>query len=73
MISPSFRGNGVGRALLRHFVGECRTDKLWTSTNQSNIPMQALLSAEGFQRSGIIENLEEGDPELIYFKPTPDF
>jgi hypothetical protein len=31
--------------------------------------MQSLLLKNGYTQSGIIENLDEGDPELIYFKP----
>ena len=30
--------------------------------------MQSLLSKLGFALSGVIENLDEGDPELVYFK-----
>lgn len=68
MVDASMRGTGVGRALVRHLETECKTDKLWSSTNQSNTIMQSLLISEGFERSGIIENLEVGDPELIFCK-----
>jgi hypothetical protein len=57
--------------LLRHLIGLCRTDKLWTSTNLSNQPMQALLVHAGFRLSGFIENLDENDPELVFFIPVP--
>jgi hypothetical protein len=30
--------------------------------------MQALLLKNGFVQSGFIENLDEGDPEQVYFK-----
>ena len=30
--------------------------------------MQALLSRMEYQPSGLVENLDEDDPELIYFK-----
>lgn len=30
--------------------------------------MQNLLKKLGYERSGIIHNLDPGDPELIYFK-----
>jgi hypothetical protein len=46
----------------------CKEQKVFTSTNESNKAMQALLSQLNYKRSGIIENLDEGDPELIYFK-----
>jgi hypothetical protein len=30
--------------------------------------MQSLLAREHFVQSGIIHNLDDGDPEIIYFK-----
>jgi GNAT superfamily N-acetyltransferase len=71
-VHPRFRGQGIGSALIRHLINECRTPKLFTSTNQSNFPMQRLLATLGFDRSGLIENLDEGDPELVYFKRLRD-
>jgi hypothetical protein len=47
---------------------ECRTEKLFTSTNLSNLPMQSLLAKRGYKLSGVIDNLDPGDPELVYFK-----
>ena len=67
-VHPDFRRRGVGSALMRHVQGICETPKLFTSTNQSNRRMQALLDKLGYVRSGIIHNLDPGDPELIYFK-----
>jgi hypothetical protein len=42
--------------------------KLFTSTNVYNERMQRLCERLGYVRSGIIENLDEDDPELFYFK-----
>lgn len=67
-IAEPFRRRGVGSALLREIERRCRTPKLFTSTNQSNLAMQALLKKHAFQPSGVIENLDEGDPELVLFK-----
>ena len=67
-IHQDYRRNGVGAALMKHMESECRTEKLFTSTNQSNIPMQRLLAKLEYKPSGKVENLDEGDPELIYFK-----
>ena len=47
------------------------TAKLFTSTNQSNLGMQALLVRLGYEPSGIVHNLDEDDPELIYVKRIP--
>ena len=71
-VHPQFRRQGIGSALIRHLIDQCRTPKLFTSTNQSNVPMQQLLATLGFDRSGFIENLDEGDPELVYFKRLRD-
>ena len=71
-VHSQFRRQGIGSELIRHLVNECRTTKLFTSTNQSNLPMQGLLTSLKFERSGFIENLDEGDPELVYFKRLRD-
>jgi ribosomal protein S18 acetylase RimI-like enzyme len=65
------RRRGVGRALLKHATSSCTTAKLFTSTNESNGPMRSLLSEEGFEASGIIHNLDEGDPELVFLRRLP--
>lgn len=67
-VNPEFRCRGLGSALLRHLEDQCRTAKLFTSTNQSNHAMRALLAKLNYKPSGVIENLDEGDPELVYFK-----
>lgn len=68
MVHPEHRRQGIGNALMEHMEKNCATKKLFTSTNQSNIPMQSLLANLGCQPSGRVENLDEDDPELIYFK-----
>jgi hypothetical protein len=50
------------------FIPTIATEKLFTSTNLSNLPMQGIMSKLGYRPSGVIENLDPGDPELIYFK-----
>lgn len=71
-VHPRFRRQGIGSALIRHLIDECRTPKLFTSTNQSNFPMQKLFAMLEFDRSGFIDNLDEDDPELVYFKRLRD-
>jgi len=68
VVREASRRRGVGRALLRHATSACTTAKLFTSTNESNGPMRSLLSDEGFEVSGIIHNLDEGDPELVFVR-----
>ena len=67
-VDSSHRRRGAGEALLRHMESLCRTVKLFTSTNQSNLQMQSLLAKSGYELTGVIHNLDEGDPELVYFK-----
>ena len=67
-VHPDHRRQGVGEVLMRYLESCCKTSKLFTSTNQSNKPMQVMLKKLGYQISGRIENLDEGDPEIVYFK-----
>jgi ribosomal protein S18 acetylase RimI-like enzyme len=68
IVDPDFRRRGLATALMRAAELACQSGKLFTSTNQSNIPMQQLCERLGFVKSGYVENLDEGDPELIYVK-----
>jgi ribosomal protein S18 acetylase RimI-like enzyme len=68
VVSPAHRRTGVGLKLLSAAEAVCRSPKLFTSANLSNLPSQKLILKAGFQRSGVIENLDEDDPELIYVK-----
>lgn len=61
------RRRGIGRRLMEALAARCRTPKLFTSTNESNKPMHALLQLLGYVPSGVIENLDPGDPEVVYF------
>ena len=65
-VAQPHRRQGIGRALMQALAARCDTKKLFTSTNQSNQPMQQLLDALGYVPSGIIHNLDPGDPELVY-------
>lgn len=68
VVHEDHRRRGVASALIRAVEARSPTPKLFTSTNQSNTAMQAVCESLGFVRSGVIENLDEGDPEVIYFK-----
>ncbi|MEU9735972.1 GNAT family N-acetyltransferase [Streptomyces sp. NPDC048002] len=69
MVAPGARRRGIGARLLRAAEAACATPKLFTSTNVSNQPMQALLHALGWQPVGLVHGLDEGDPELFYLCP----
>jgi ribosomal protein S18 acetylase RimI-like enzyme len=67
-VSAAFRRHGMGRALIQALEARCTTPKIFTSTNQSNRPMQGLLATLGYCPSGVILNLDPGDPELVYVR-----
>jgi GNAT superfamily N-acetyltransferase len=67
-VDSDHRRRGAGAALLKHMESLCETLKLFTSTNLSNLPMQSLLAKLDYVLSGVIHNLDEGDPEIVYFK-----
>lgn len=73
IVSADDRRSGVGVALIEHCKAQVPGgEKLWSSTNRSNAPMRALLAKTGFVESGVVENLDEGDPELIFvLRRTP--
>ena len=68
VVSPAHQRRGVGVRLLAAAEAACTTAKLFTSTNQSNLAAQRLFASAGFVRSGQIDHLDEGDPELVYMK-----
>ncbi|AVK96773.1 GNAT family N-acetyltransferase [Lysinibacillus sphaericus] len=67
IVKPSERRKGVATALLVDFIERAPTAKIFSSTNRSNTKMQNIFNATGFKRSGYIENLDDDDPEIIYF------
>jgi len=67
-VHPDWRRRGVGVALVKHLESICQTAKIFTSTNLSTLPMQSLLAKLGYTLSGVIHNLDESDPELVYVK-----
>jgi GNAT superfamily N-acetyltransferase len=62
------RRKGVAQALIAAVEEWSPTEKIFTSTNESNAPMRALLDRLGYAYSGTVFNLDEGDPERFYFK-----
>ena len=76
-VRPEHRRRGVATSLMRAIEARCHGEKLFTSTNISNQPMQAVLRKLEYRLCGVIEELDEGDSELIFVKrlgkpgPTP--
>lgn len=72
IVHPDYRRRSIATSLIHRMESICPTVKLFTSTNKSNIPAQKTYEANGFVKSGYIENLDDGDPEIIYFKRLKD-
>ncbi|MGR3775595.1 GNAT family N-acetyltransferase [Bacillus paramycoides] len=67
IISPTKRRKGHASSLISYMLSHSPTQKIFSSTNKSNENMQKVFQANGFIRSGMIENLDEGDPEFIFY------
>ena len=67
-VAEDARRTGAGASLLSAIEKAVREDRLFTSTNESNIAMRALLFTRGYRESGRIENLDPKDPELVFVK-----
>jgi len=67
---------GVAQALLANleveFLAHPGGDRMFVSTNESNDPMRTLLAKRGYKVSGVVENLDPGDPELFFVKFKAD-
>ncbi|MFJ7183378.1 GNAT family N-acetyltransferase [Lysinibacillus xylanilyticus] len=68
IVKPTDRRRGVASTLLDFYIEMATTPKIFSSTNQSNTSMHKVFEKAGFIKSGFIENLDEGDPEIIYVK-----
>jgi hypothetical protein len=67
-VAERIRRRGAGSALIQAVEVARRTERQFTSTNLSNVPMRSLLSRRGYAASGVIYNLDPGDPEVVYVK-----
>lgn len=67
MIDPAHQRKGLASKLLTYMTLVSPTEKLFSSTNESNESMKKVFEKNGFSKSGFVDNLDEGDPEIIYF------
>ena len=68
VVAEAARRRGVGLALMAACEADHDADRIFTSTNESNAPMRRLLAKADWSVSGVIENLDPGDPELVFVK-----
>jgi hypothetical protein len=67
IVSGAHRRAGVATSLLRNVLSGAHTDTIFSSTNESNLPMRSLFEKEGWTLSGKLTGIDEGDPELVFW------
>ena len=67
-IEEPARRYGLASALMTAAEAKYFGRQLFTSSNQSNLPMQTLLQGRGYLPAGVILHLDPGDPELVFVK-----
>lgn len=68
IIDEKYRGKGIGGKTFDIICGQCKSNKVFTSTNSSNTQMQKALTKANFTFAGKLNGLDDGDPELFYYK-----
>ena len=68
MVNENYRGQRIGEHLLLELEKLSDTPKFWVTTNLSNHRMQRLLTRLGYKPCGYIDELDPGDPEIIFVK-----
>ena len=68
MVEEHARRCALASALMTAAEARYSGRQMFTSTNQSNLPMQTLLQRRGYLLAGVAFYLDPGDPELIFVK-----
>ena len=68
IIDEEYRGKGIGGKVFDLIGEQCKTNKVFTSTNRSNTRMQRALTKADFVFAGELNGLDDGDPELFFYK-----
>jgi ribosomal protein S18 acetylase RimI-like enzyme len=67
-VGREHRRRGIAERLLAEAAATVEGDRLFISTAETNVPMQAVLAKCGFERCGAVEHVDPGDRELFYVK-----
>jgi GNAT superfamily N-acetyltransferase len=67
-VHTAHRRLGVATRLFDELETQCKSNRIFSSTNLSNQPMRGFLVSRGYVLSGMIQDLDEGDPEMFYSK-----
>jgi GNAT superfamily N-acetyltransferase len=67
-VQPAHQHRGVASQLLEQVEQLNAGLPLYTSTNESNGAMHALLASRGYAPAGRLDDLDPGDPEIFFVK-----
>jgi hypothetical protein len=56
--------------LLAAATDSATTATIFASTNESNAAMRALFERDGWTLSGVLTGIDEGDPELVFYRTS---
>jgi ribosomal protein S18 acetylase RimI-like enzyme len=70
VVSGAHRRSGIGSELLGAAIASGTTETIFASTNESNAAMRALFEREGWTLSGVLMGIDEGDPELVFYRTS---
>lgn len=68
IVKLKYRRTGVAYKLISFIETQCKTKRLFTSCEATNIIAQQLFLDNAFQPSGAILNINEMDTEVVFFK-----
>jgi hypothetical protein len=68
MSTPLIGAGQPETSLFDEFERQCRSNRIFTSANLSNLPMHAFLASRGYVLSGMVQDLDNGDPEMFFSK-----
>jgi len=68
VVASQERRSGIAGCLLFEALSQSSTRDTFTSTNESNAAMIALLHKHNWTFSGQLDGIDEGDPEFVFYK-----
>ncbi|HEX7787683.1 MAG TPA: GNAT family N-acetyltransferase, partial [Methylomirabilota bacterium] len=71
VVREDFRRKGIAREFFKSVEAVSPTPRLFSSTEETNVPSIRMHTALGFVPSGHIDNLPQGVRELLFYKRIP--
>ncbi|AJI25681.1 GNAT family N-acetyltransferase (plasmid) [Priestia megaterium] len=73
IVRPTLQRHGIAKTLMKYVENVCPTNKIFSSTNKSNKKMQKVFNSLNYVRSGCIDNLDDEDMEIVFFKKVSNY